>query len=217
LAPLPKAKIQQFGAQAFALDASDLKDYLSAKRYTLLASLIYQSRVTTRDNLVEMFIKRMATMHKQGQDELELLRDGQRGLNENIITAFSELLELAGANNKGLESDDDDDEAEAEEEKLTVLKDEGQSKGPPVTTTQRQNQLGPADLTQATTTTQPGFDQGFENLPSAAQADADAIFGVKFFFFSIVLLTESGQMLLKLGLVCKIGWHRRQSGFSPAS
>ncbi len=175
LAPLPKAKIQQFAAQAFALDASDLKDYLSAKRYTLLASLIYQSRVTTRDNLVEMFIKRMATMHKQGQDELELLRDGQRGLNENILTAFSELLELAGANNKGVESDDEDDDEDEAEEELTGLKDKAQSKGPPVNTTQPQNQPGLAQATQRTAL--PGFDQGLEEVPSAAQADADAIFG----------------------------------------
>ena len=67
LAPLPKAKIQQFAAQAFALDASDLKDYLSAKRYTLLASLIYQSRVTTRDNLVEMFIKEWRRCTNRGK------------------------------------------------------------------------------------------------------------------------------------------------------
>ena len=103
------------------------------------------------------------------------MRDGQRGLNENILTAFSELLELAGANNMGLENDDDDDEAEAQEEELTGLKDEGQSKAPPVTTTQRQNQPGLADATQGAVPA--GFEQEFENMPSAAQADADAIFG----------------------------------------
>jgi len=116
---IPRAKIRHFAAQAAALDASELGDYLPAKRYTLLICLIYQAKVTTRDNLVEMFIKRMATMHQDGEDELELLWDGQRGMNENLLTTFAEFLELAGATALEPEladwEDSEDEDLEAEE------------------------------------------------------------------------------------------------------
>lgn len=115
LGSIPRAKIRHFAAQAAALDASDLGDYLPAKRYSMLICLIYQAKVTTRDNLVEMFIKRMALMHQDGEHELELLRDGQRGLNENLLTTFAEFLELAGAKAVELELADWD---ESEEEEL---------------------------------------------------------------------------------------------------
>lgn len=65
LKAVPRPKIATFAAQARALDASDLSDYLPARRYTGLACLIFHSRLSTRNNLVEMLLKRMATMHSK--------------------------------------------------------------------------------------------------------------------------------------------------------
>lgn len=95
LKELPLTKLKYFAAQAKGLDASDLGDTSPAKRYTLLVCLIHEARVTTRDNLTEMFIRRMGVMHKKGQQELELLRERQRGLNETLIAMLTEVLELA--------------------------------------------------------------------------------------------------------------------------
>jgi len=49
-------------AEAKALSASEMKAITLPKRLTLLLCLIYSAQVQTRDNLVEMFIKRMRSM-----------------------------------------------------------------------------------------------------------------------------------------------------------
>lgn len=103
-AELPLVKQQQFALQAKTTSVGDLKACLPAKRYSLLICLIQHSRVSCRDNLVEMFLRRMGAMHKSAKVELELMREAQRGLSENLITAFSEVLELVGSNPSKLKS-----------------------------------------------------------------------------------------------------------------
>ena len=127
LKEIPRPKITTFAAQARALDASDLGDYLPARRYTLLASLIFQARLTTRNNLVEMLLKRMATMHSRGKEELELLHDRQQELNENLVATLAEIAELArGWSVKSLAPEEEgadenaDDEEDWEEEEVPV-------------------------------------------------------------------------------------------------
>ena len=93
-AQLPAVKQAQFALQAKASNIGDLKDCLPAKRYTLLLCLIAQARVNCRDNLVEMFLRRMSAIHKSAKEELELLREGQRDLSENLIEALGEMVEL---------------------------------------------------------------------------------------------------------------------------
>jgi len=53
-------KIQQFAAEAAALDVGDMHDIDNLpRRYSLLICLLYQGQVQTRDELVEMLLKRM--------------------------------------------------------------------------------------------------------------------------------------------------------------
>nr|WP_256941554.1 hypothetical protein [Bacillus thuringiensis] len=58
-----------------------------------MLSTIYRSQITTRDNLVEMFLKRMGIIHKKGKEELSLLREQHRSVSENLISVLSEVLE----------------------------------------------------------------------------------------------------------------------------
>lgn len=106
IAHIPPTKVVQFAAQATTLTAANVAEMLPPKRYTFLACLIAHARVTGRDALIEMFMKRMAVLHKQGQDELTLLRDGQRGLSESLITTFQDVVVLALPSSKE-ESDDE--------------------------------------------------------------------------------------------------------------
>ncbi|EMX0193121.1 Tn3 family transposase [Bacillus cereus] len=90
---IPNSKLKHFAAEANSLDASEIKDFAPPKRYMLLLSTIYRSQITTRDNLVEMFLKRMRIIHKKGKEELALLREQHRSISENLISVLSEVLE----------------------------------------------------------------------------------------------------------------------------
>nr|WP_254904535.1 DUF4158 domain-containing protein [Bacillus thuringiensis] len=92
LKEIPNSKIKNFASEALALDASEIKDFNMAKRYTLLLSVIYRSQIVTRDNLIDMFLKRVARIHKKGKEELALLREQQRSISENLISILSEVL-----------------------------------------------------------------------------------------------------------------------------
>ncbi|MFX8543028.1 hypothetical protein ABTM06_20255, partial [Acinetobacter baumannii] len=57
---IPLSKLTHFASQAMALDASELKGLNPEKRHTLILALIRSMRVRARDDLTEMFIRRMA-------------------------------------------------------------------------------------------------------------------------------------------------------------
>lgn len=74
LAGIAPAKIHSFAAQAKALELADLGDLKEAKRRALLVCLLYQAQTKTRDHLVEMFLKRMQTIHNRAKERLIDLR-----------------------------------------------------------------------------------------------------------------------------------------------
>jgi len=84
LTGIPYAKIKHFAAEAKALDAAELKKFAPPKRYVLLLSLIHRARVQARDDLADMFIKRMSHIHRRGKDELERLRIKYRQKTEHL-------------------------------------------------------------------------------------------------------------------------------------
>ena len=90
-------KIQHFAAYARTLDAAEFQDILLPKRRTLLLSLIYQSQVKARDNLVSMFLKRLATIHNRGKERLEQIRQEQRAMTEGLLGIFGEVLDAHDA------------------------------------------------------------------------------------------------------------------------
>lgn len=63
LSGIAKSKVKSFAAQAKALDISEFQDIKLTKRRTLLLCLLHQAQVKTRDHLVEMFLKRLQTIH----------------------------------------------------------------------------------------------------------------------------------------------------------
>jgi TnpA family transposase len=98
LEAIPNSKIKHFASEAKALDASELKDFNSAKRYTLLLCMIYSSKISAIDSLVEMFLKRIRTIHNKGKEELELLREKHRSKTENLISVLAEVLDATNIN-----------------------------------------------------------------------------------------------------------------------
>ncbi|MFC9251924.1 hypothetical protein [Amycolatopsis thailandensis] len=76
------AKIAHFAGEARVADADDMRKTSEAKRFTLLACLVHQARIETRDDVVTMFCKRIAAVHKRGKDKLDELREAHRGETE---------------------------------------------------------------------------------------------------------------------------------------
>ena len=89
-------KVRQFAAEASALEAGDMKDIRNVKRrYALLLCLIHQAQVTTRDELVTMFLKRMRRTHNRAKEKLRLLIEKHRELEEQMMAAFSQVVRCA--------------------------------------------------------------------------------------------------------------------------
>jgi hypothetical protein len=98
LTGLTPAKIRHFAAEAQVLDAAELKDVTTPKRYTLLLCLIHRAQIQARDDLAEMFLKRIARFHVQAQQELELIRARHRALTEELIDTLADMLRVVEAN-----------------------------------------------------------------------------------------------------------------------
>jgi hypothetical protein len=66
-----------------------------AKRLTLLAAMVHTLRVSARDEVTDMFCKRMAIIHRKGRERLEELREAHRAESERLLEVFGDVLAAA--------------------------------------------------------------------------------------------------------------------------
>ena len=90
----PETKIRSFSEQAMGYDASELKECAETKRYTLVVALIHQMQVRARDQLAEMFLRRVATIHKRAKEDLEQIRFNQRDEVDRLICTLDDVLAI---------------------------------------------------------------------------------------------------------------------------
>jgi TnpA family transposase len=95
LGGVPPGKISHFAGEARVTDAADFSKIGEDKRFTLLASLIHVLRTSARDEVTDMFCKRMAVIHKKGRARLEALREEHRVESERLLEVFGEVLAAA--------------------------------------------------------------------------------------------------------------------------
>jgi TnpA family transposase len=95
LTGVPAAKVSHFAGEAGVLDASELSDVGEVKRIVLVACLLHQARVRARDDLAEMFCKRMAAIHKKGRELLAMIQERHRERSERMISVFGDVLAVA--------------------------------------------------------------------------------------------------------------------------
>src|SRR5262249_26235293 len=62
LTRLAHTKLRQFAAEASALGVGDMRDIHPPRRWSLLLCFLAQTQTQTRDQVVEMFLKRMQRM-----------------------------------------------------------------------------------------------------------------------------------------------------------
>src|SRR5205823_242118 len=65
------------------------------KRFALLVCLIHQATVATRDEIVQMFIKRMSKLTDRAKQELERLREEERTTTEHLLEVFTDVLTVS--------------------------------------------------------------------------------------------------------------------------
>lgn len=95
LKDIPPAIVKHFAAEARALDASELQEYAPAKRLTLLACLIRQTQMSTQDDLIDMFLKRMSTIQVRAKEALQLARDAQQKTTAQLVETLTHVVETA--------------------------------------------------------------------------------------------------------------------------
>ena len=94
LAAVANTKTQQFAAEAMALDIMDMRRIQTvSRRRALLVCLLHQAQVHTRDQLVEMFTRRMRRTRSLAREKLQELQDQHRELEEHMLAVFAEVID----------------------------------------------------------------------------------------------------------------------------
>nr|WP_066367605.1 Tn3 family transposase [Herbidospora mongoliensis] len=71
---VPPGKVGHFAGEAHVTDVADMRKVGTDKRLTLLASFVHTAATGVRDDVVTMFCKRIAAIHKKGREHLEAHR-----------------------------------------------------------------------------------------------------------------------------------------------
>ena len=94
LTDIAHTKVQQFAAEASALDVGDMRDiHHQPRRYSLLLCFLHHAQVQTRDQLVEMLLKRMRHTTTAAKKQLKELHEQHRELEEQMLAVFAEVLD----------------------------------------------------------------------------------------------------------------------------
>lgn len=89
-------KIRQFAAEATAYALGDIRGISNdAKRYTLLLSLLHATQAKTRDELIDMFLRRMKSVHHSAQNKLRELQEKHKELEESLIGVLGQVIQRA--------------------------------------------------------------------------------------------------------------------------
>jgi len=89
---IAESKIADFAGEAAAADAAVMRDVGALKRTALLACMVHVARTRARDDLAEMFCKRMASITKLAKAELDEIRERQADMSERLIATYRGVL-----------------------------------------------------------------------------------------------------------------------------
>lgn len=94
LGGVPATRLKHLCEMAAVLDAGEMKGLAQAKRHTLTLALIRQMRVRARDDIAQMFIRRIGACHQTAKQELQSIQARQRELSEELVAKLEEVLDL---------------------------------------------------------------------------------------------------------------------------
>lgn len=93
---ISQIKLKHFAGEAKSLDASDMRDILEEKRYTLIACLIDDMQKQAKDHLVIMFIKHMKKIEGKAREKLTELREENKEKTRTLLTLLSDIVVAIG-------------------------------------------------------------------------------------------------------------------------
>ncbi len=92
---VPPGKIAHFAGEARVTYVADMKKITNEeKRLTLIVCFVHAVRTSVRDDVVTMFCKRMAAIHKKGRERLDALREAHRAESERLLGVFGDVLSM---------------------------------------------------------------------------------------------------------------------------
>jgi hypothetical protein len=94
LREIPAAKVEQFAAEARTLTAYRMQHLRGSKRYALAAALLRHRVATALDELTEMFLRRLHTLHQHAEEALETYRRQQREQTDALIRLLAEVARV---------------------------------------------------------------------------------------------------------------------------
>ena len=94
LKDIAPALIRDFAHQARTADASDLREFAAAKRYTLLLSLVHNAKARARDTVAGTVVKRIATIHKRAKNDVLERQLEQRERVDRLLGRFGTVIEI---------------------------------------------------------------------------------------------------------------------------
>jgi vacuolar-type H+-ATPase subunit E/Vma4 len=89
------AKIKHLAEEAQSLHATNLGDFSTEKHLALLVCLIQSAQISTRDKILQMFTKRLSRITTRAKEELERVRNEERGMAEHLVEVFADVLAQA--------------------------------------------------------------------------------------------------------------------------
>lgn len=96
LKKLAFTKMEEFAAQAAALELSDIKQIENqGQKYTLLLCLLHLKRMKTADQLTQMFIRRMRKTHQKAKLEWEQSQHAKQQLKQEMIDILAQVVQQA--------------------------------------------------------------------------------------------------------------------------
>ena len=93
VAGIAASKLADFAGEAEVADAAVLRDYGGTKKAALLAAMVFTAQARARDDVAEMFCRRVATLTKRARKELEELKEQHRALTERLVANYRAVLE----------------------------------------------------------------------------------------------------------------------------
>lgn len=94
VASVANTKVQQFAAEARVYDVKDMRRIQNVpRRRALLVCLLHQAQVQTRDELVEMCLRRMRRTQTLAKEKLKELQDKHRELEEHMLAVFAQVID----------------------------------------------------------------------------------------------------------------------------
>lgn len=96
LTDIAHTKVRQFSAESYAYEIGDMRSITTeAKRHTLLLCLLHSAQSKTRDEIIDMFLRRMSRVKNSAKRKLRELQEKHRELEESLISVLGKVLQEA--------------------------------------------------------------------------------------------------------------------------